>query len=126
MLNIKNNIKKYIDYNPTKFDQLPISECKDEAGNNLYVEVYFKNKVVTLKVWQAVAGNIKLYFLDSDIEQNTGEDRKITYQLYGGDKRTRILQEIVLGIGGVRALRPVRGGAPSAVHPRHPLRGGGP
>ena len=53
-------------------------------------------------------GNIKLYLLDSDIEQNTEEDRKITYQLYGGDNQTRILQEIVLGIGGVRALRKSR------------------
>ena len=104
---IDNYGRQIAQYNPAQFDQLPITECKDEAGEDLYVAVQLKNKTVTLKVWQAVAGNIKLYFLDSDIAQNDDEDRKITYQLYGGDKEIRILQEIVLGIGGVRALRKV-------------------
>ena len=102
---IDNYGRQVAKYNPAEFDQLPISECKDEAGNDLNVTVSLKNKTVTLKVWQAIVGNIKLYLLDSDIEQNTEEDRKITYQLYGGDNDMRILQEIVLGIGGVRALR---------------------
>jgi starch phosphorylase len=104
---IDNYGRQVAKYYPAKFDQLPITECKNESGEALYVEVNFQNRVVKLKVWQAIAGNIKLYFLDSDIPENTEEDRKITYQLYGGDRETRILQEIVLGIGGVRALRKV-------------------
>ena len=104
---IDNYGRQIAQYNPAQFDQLPITECKDELGEDLYVVVNFQHRVVTLKVWQAVAGNIKLYFLDSDIKENTEEDRKITYQLYGGDDETRVLQEIVLGIGGVRALRKI-------------------
>src|SRR4029077_14564233 len=52
-------------------------------------------------------GRIKLYFLDSDLPDNDHDDRAITHQLYGGDQTTRIKQEIVLGVGGVRALRAV-------------------
>ncbi len=51
-------------------------------------------------MWVARAGHIKLYLLDSDLVDNVAEDRRITFQLYGGDKQTRIRQEIVLGIGG--------------------------
>ncbi len=112
---IDNYGRQIAQYNPAQFDQLPITECKNEAGEDLYVVVNFQHRAVTLKVWQAIAGNIKLYFLDSDIEENTEEDRKITYQLYGGDKETRVLQEIVLGIGGVRALRKL-GYSPSIWH----------
>lgn len=104
---IDNYGRQIAQYNPAQFDQLPITECKNELGENLYVAVNFQHRTVTLKVWQAVAGNINLYFLDSDIAENTEEDRKITYQLYGGDNETRVLQEIVLGIGGVRALRKI-------------------
>jgi starch phosphorylase len=57
-----------------------------------------------LKVWRAVAGHVTLCLLDSDLEANAPSDRAITHQLYGGDVNTRIQQEIVLGIGGVRAL----------------------
>lgn len=100
---------------PAKFDQLPITECKNESGQPVHVSVKLLNRDISLKVWQAEAGNIKLYFLDSDIEENIEEDRKITYQLYSGHRDTRILQEIVLGIGGVRALRAM-GYRPSIWH----------
>ena len=102
-------------YQPAKFDQLPISPCKNESGKDVHVTIDFPHGTVVVKVWQAIAGNIKLYFLDTDIEENTQEDRRITYQLYGGSKETRILQEIVLGIGGVRALRKI-GFKPSIWH----------
>ncbi len=58
-----------------------------------------------MKIWVPSAGHITLYLLDSDLPENEDPDRTITHQLYGGDKNTRIQQEIVLGIGGVRALR---------------------
>ncbi len=57
------------------------------------------------KVWRVNVGRIDLLLLDSDVEGNLPEDRKLTSQLYGGDSRTRIRQELLLGVGGVRALR---------------------
>ena len=58
-----------------------------------------------MKVWQAHVGHVRLYLLDTDLEENTPEDRDIAHQLYGGDRTPRIKQEIVLGVGGVRALQ---------------------
>ena len=57
------------------------------------------------KVWLMQVGRVTLYLLDCDVEGNSPEDRELTSRLYGGDERTRIRQELVLGVGGVRALR---------------------
>jgi len=92
-------------YNDINFDELPVEPATDNNGNEICVSVQIEKREVMLKVWQAKAGHITLYLLDSDLDVNTREDRSITFQLYGGDKNTRIQQEIVLGIGGVRALR---------------------
>ena len=91
-------------YHPTEFDCLPIKPSHNSNGDELYVKIELPNRKITLKVWEAIAGNIKLYFLDSDIPENDLSEREITHQLYTGGSETRILQEIVLGIGGVRAL----------------------
>ena len=90
---------------PTDFNDLPITPAVDDEGNEVYVNVEIENRDVRLKVWIAKAGHIKLILLDSSLPDNTEDDRRITYQLYGGDSHTRIQQEIILGIGGVRALR---------------------
>ena len=58
------------------------------------------------KVWLMHVGRVQLYLLDCDVEGNQPDDRKLTSRLYGGDERVRIRQELVLGVGGVRALRP--------------------
>ena len=92
-------------YSNINFDELLVTPATDPTGNELCVTVEIERRTVRLKVWQAKAGHITLYLLDSDLELNAIEDRSITFQLYGGDKNTRIQQEIVLGIGGVRALR---------------------
>jgi len=92
-------------YHPTEFEDLPIKACHTSSGDELHVQIELPNRKVILKVWEAVAGNIKLYFLDSDIPENEAAVREITHQLYGGGSELRILQEIVLGIGGVRALK---------------------
>ncbi len=93
-------------YNNINFKDLPVEAVVlDSHGKQLHVSVDLPGRTVFLKVWQAKAGHIRLYFLDSDIESNTEQDRTITYQLYGGDIHTRIQQEIVLGIGGVRLIR---------------------
>lgn len=94
-------------YFQTDPDDLPIQPVLDGAGQDVTVHVDMPGRRVQLKVWRAKAGHIDLYFLDSDLPENAEADRRITYQLYGGDRTTRIQQEIVLGIGGVRALRAV-------------------
>jgi starch phosphorylase len=92
-------------YHDTNFDELPVKPALDPNGKELCVSVMVEQRQVMLKVWETRAGHITLYLLDSDLETNAAEDRSITHQLYGGGQRTRIQQEIVLGIGGVRALR---------------------
>ena len=92
-------------YTPSDFHQLPVTQVIDGNGKPLVINIDFPDRKVFLHVWEARAGHIKLYLLDSDLEENQDHDRIITHQLYGGDKTTRIQQEIVLGIGGVRALR---------------------
>ena len=92
-------------YAPTNFCDLPITPVEREDGSDLRVQVELPGRAVILKVWRAQIGRIRLHLLDSDLPENSEADRSITYQLYGGDAQTRIQQEIVLGIGGVRALR---------------------
>ncbi len=97
------------------FDELPVRLCRDANGEELRVSVEIGDRTVSLRVWEAKIGKVSLYLLDSDVAENAGADRGITYQLYGGDSDTRIQQEIVLGIGGVRALRAV-GRRPTVWH----------
>ncbi len=102
-------------YTTTDFDNLPLRAARTADNDELHVKVAFPGRDVLLKIWEARAGHIKLYLLDSDLRENEDADRAITYQLYGGDINTRIQQEIVLGIGGVRALR-LLGLQPTAWH----------
>lgn len=76
-------------------------------GEPLFVQVPIQNRVVYLKVWRASVGHIPVYLLDADIEYNQPTDRRLTDRLYGGNQAERICHEIILGIGGVRALRAV-------------------
>jgi starch phosphorylase len=92
-------------YSPSDFYDLPVTQAVDHEGNPLEIEIDFPGRKVYLHVWRVKAGHINLYLLDSDLDKNQEHDRIITHQLYGGDRNTRIQQEIVLGIGGVRALR---------------------
>jgi len=84
---------------------LPVTPALDEQGNEVTVSVSLPGRALQLKVWLMRVGHIRLYLLDSDVPANTQEDRMLTAQLYGGDMLTRIQQEIILGIGGTRALR---------------------
>jgi len=94
-------------YNDTDFDDLPISPARRPAkpDEDVKVGVEMAGRTVWAKVWKARAGNTTLYLLDADLPENSEHDRRITHQLYGGDRTTRIEQEILLGIGGARALR---------------------
>ncbi len=87
------------------FDVLPIKPSKRPDGSEAYTSVDLPGRKLNIKIWQARIGHITLYLLDTDLESNSSHDRNITHRLYGGDKVMRIEQEIVLGIGGVLALR---------------------
>jgi len=84
---------------------LPMHIVVDEHGNEIHVSVNIAGRSVWLKAWHVQVGHINLYLLDTKVPQNTPEDTEITFQLYGGDANTRIQQEIILGIGGLRMLR---------------------
>ena len=92
-------------YNDSDFDDLPVSPVVDEAGGEIVVDVDMPGRIVHAKVWEAKVGHVRLILLDSWLPQNAEHDREITHRLYGGDKTTRIEQEILLGIGGTRALQ---------------------
>jgi starch phosphorylase len=88
------------------FYTLPVRPVSDEKGNDVKVSVQLPTGPVFIRVWSVDVGRVKLYLLDTNIEENVKpEHRDITDQLYGGDFRTRICQEVVLGIGGLRALK---------------------
>jgi starch phosphorylase len=93
------------DYPHVYPDDLPVSLATDAKGQDLNVVVHIADRPVKLKVWEARAGHIRLILLDTDVPENSPQERAITSKLYGGDSSERIQQEIVLGIGGVRALR---------------------
>ncbi len=89
---------------------------------HLLVSVRILDREVCAKVWELHVGRINLYLLDTDIPENNAEDRLITAELYGGDLEMRMRQEIVLGIGGVKALERARDRGGSFSHERRPLR----
>ncbi len=92
-------------YIKADLNNLPIEAVKDSEGKDLKITVDYPERKLYLKVWKINVGRIKLYLMDSDIEENSEEDRKVTLQLYGGDQDMRIKQEIVLGMGGVKLLK---------------------
>jgi glycogen phosphorylase len=88
------------------FYTLPVRPVRDDAGKDLFVTVRLPTGLLHIKVWYMDVGRLKLYLLDTNVPENElVEHREITDQLYGGDLHTRIRQEIVLGIGGLRALQ---------------------
>lgn len=86
------------------FNNIPLTPVKDKDGNLLLISLYMPAREVKLRVWEIAVGRIKLYLLDSDIEDNNETDRTITHQLYGGDWENRLKQEVVLGFGSIRLL----------------------
>jgi len=92
-------------YPENDFYNLPLTLERDENGVPLSVELEFGPRCFKMHIWRVQVGRVPLYLLDTNLEENSPADRLITAQLYGGDQEMRILQEILLGIGGVRALR---------------------
>ena len=101
---IDNEGNQHAQYADSDFDDLPISPLVRKDGAELKVTVPMPGRDVVLKVWQARVGHVRLYLLDTSLPENSAADRAIAHRLYGGDRTTRIEQEIILGVGGVRAL----------------------
>ena len=91
-------------YGDNDFDDMPIEAVRGEDGRDVRVAVDFPGRTVWAKVWRARVGPNSLYLLDTKLPENSEADQRIVHQLYGGDRRARIEQEILLGVGGVRAL----------------------
>ena len=92
------------DYIPQKFSQLPLQPVFNDKGEWIKVSIAFPGRSVFAKAWKVNVGRVGLYLLDTDIEENSPEDRGITSRLYGGDSEMRIKQEMFLGVGGIRLL----------------------
>jgi glycogen phosphorylase len=92
-------------YEDNDFHNLPTLLERGPDGKPLIIEINYPNNRVFAQIWRVIVGRVSLYLLDTNISANArAEDRDITDQLYGGDLENRIRQEILLGIGGYRAL----------------------
>ncbi len=91
-------------YSDSDFDELPVTPVLSANRAEVHVAVELPERVLEVKLWKAMVGHVTILLLDTDVPRNTEHDRRITHRLYGGDRTTRIEQEIVLGIGGARAL----------------------
>ncbi|MEK3913471.1 alpha-glucan family phosphorylase [Paenibacillus sp. FSL H7-0331] len=96
------------------FNHLPILPVSNNNGEQLVITISIADRTVHLRIWQARIGRNSVYLLDSDVEGNSPWDRELTAQLYGGDQDIRIAQELLLGMGGVKALRALE--LPTAVY----------
>jgi len=92
-------------YPPIDPRALPLSVAQAPGGKELRVKCQFPGREVSIAVWKAAVGRVSLLLLDTDIDENTPEDRRITHRLYGIGENLRLQQEAVLGVGGVRAIR---------------------
>ena len=92
-------------YDAQNFSKIPAEPVMDKDGNWVTTSVAFPGRTITARIWKVAVGRTDLYLLDTDYEANIDEDRQVTYHLYGGDWENRLKQELLLGVGGVRALR---------------------
>ncbi|HEY5896558.1 MAG TPA: alpha-glucan family phosphorylase, partial [Burkholderiales bacterium] len=95
--------KQRAEYHDSEFNDLPIEPVRKNDAD-LVFELAFPGRKLFVKVWQARIGHVRLFMLDTDLPENSERDRAIAHRLYGGDRTTRLEQELVLGVGGARAL----------------------
>jgi starch phosphorylase len=113
---VDNDGSQHAGYRDVDPRDLPVEPVRDAAGNWLQVSVPIAGRDVHARLWHAQVGHVSVYLLDTNVAANADQaDRDITFRLYGGDEGLRIRQEIVLGIGGVRALR-LLGRTPAVWH----------
>ncbi|MCC7223492.1 MAG: alpha-glucan family phosphorylase [Chitinophagales bacterium] len=98
------NGEQIAQYDAQRFSHMPLKPVKDENGNWVKIAIALPRRTLYAKIWRLDVGRVPLYLLDSEITENNEFDRSITHRLYGGDNEMRLLQEILLGIGGIRAL----------------------
>ena len=103
------------EYLETDVNQLPMEPAIGWSGERVMVKIETRGNPIAAKVWRVKVGRCDLLLLDSNVEGNAPEDRNLTSRLYGGDGRDRIRQELLLGVGGYRALRAM-GIQPSVLH----------
>ncbi|MGM9749260.1 MAG: alpha-glucan family phosphorylase, partial [Candidatus Cryptobacteroides sp.] len=92
-------------YDAQDFMKIPASPVRDADGNWMTVSVAFPGRNLNARLWRVDVGRTELYLMDTDYEDNLPEDRSVTHHLYGGDWENRLKQELLLGVGGIRALR---------------------
>ena len=102
-------------YERLNWPDVPIEQALKPDGSPCIVAVPLGDRAVLTNVWKVSVGLVNLYLLDTGLEENAPQDRDLSARLYGGDRETRLQQEIILGIGGVRALRAL-GLAPAVWH----------
>jgi starch phosphorylase len=103
------------DYINVDYARLPLRQVIGKDGQPISVRIRTRTAEIAARVWQLAVGRNTLLLLDSDVEGNQPEDRELTARLYGGDQRVRIRQELLLGVGGVRALQAL-GIVPGVIH----------
>ncbi len=103
------------EYLETDISKLAMEPALGKTGEPVMVQIDTRNGYIRAKVWRVKVGRIDLLLLDSNVDGNAPEDRELTSRLYGGDGRVRIRQELLLGVGGVRALKAM-GVTPSVLH----------
>ena len=92
-------------YDAQDFTKIPAVPVFDADGNWVTTSVAFPGRNITARLWKVEVGRTDLYLMDADYEVNRPEDREVTYHLYGGSWENRLKQELLLGVGGIRALR---------------------
>ncbi len=92
-------------YPMNEFENMPLTLLRDENGDPILVKVPMADREVYVRIWSIQVGRVPIYMLDTDVSLNSLADRQITSYLYGGSIETRLQQEIILGIGGIRALK---------------------
>lgn len=102
-------------YAPFNREDSPIHPALTPSGQPCRFSVEMGGRYIAVAVWKVLVGRVPLYLIDTDLPENTPENRALSARLYGGDQETRLCQEILLGIGGVRMLRAL-GIAPSVWH----------
>jgi starch phosphorylase len=102
-------------YEKVDFAEVPATPALGADGSEVLISVDLPGRTVYAKVWKIQVGRIPIYLMDTDVERNAHQDRELSARLYGGDREMRISQEIVLGIGGVRAVRAL-GYSPAVWH----------
>ncbi len=107
--------QQHADYEKINFSEVPAKPALNAEGKEIVINVDLPGRTVYAKIWKIQVGRIPIYLMDTDVPRNAPQDRELGARLYGGDREMRLSQEVVLGIGGVRAVRAL-GYEPSVWH----------